>query len=331
MSYRKWNIAIIILFIIFAYLLLSFIISTLRVQGLLQPDLAEYIKQAPIRHVVLISQELDNPYWRAIELGAREAADSYEIQLEYDGPFRINPDEQIRLLEKAIAAKADAIILQGINDPRYRVLIHEAVSQGIPVVTVDTDEPDSDRLTYVGTNNLEAGKQMGELIAEAADYQGQLAVLIGNEDAPNQLLRLNGLRSVIARYPNLTIVDVRSSNISRLQAAGQAEDILIHFPQVKYMAGLSALDGVGILEAAERSGANKLRIFAFDDLEDTLEGIREGKLEATIIQQPHEMGYQAMLQLQHYFQGNVLPAQHYTAATIMKQSTISIGTGEDAQ
>ncbi len=73
MSNRKWNIGIAILFIIFASLLLSFLLSTIRIRELLQPILSDETSQEAARHVVLIAQELDNPYWRSIEQGAREA------------------------------------------------------------------------------------------------------------------------------------------------------------------------------------------------------------------------------------------------------------------
>lgn len=331
MSNRKWNIGITILFILFSCLLLSFLLSTIRIRGLLQPILSDGMNLNVTHHVMLISQELDNPYWRSIEQGAQEAAAIYGMQLEYAGPFRIDPNEQIKLLEKAIASKADAVLLQGINDPRYETLIDKAVRQGIPVITVDSDEPSSQRLSYVGTDNLEAGKQMGKLVAHAAGNQGSIAVLIGNEQAPNQQLRLKGFRSVIERFPELTIVDVRSSNISRLQAAGETEDLLKHNPQVDYMVGLSALDGIGIWEASERIRPDGLQIFAFDDLEETLEGIRQGKINSTIIQQPYDIGYDAISLLNDYYHGKTLPKQHFTKISVLDHRTIKNENGETGQ
>ncbi|OBZ16634.1 substrate-binding domain-containing protein [Bacillus sp. FJAT-26390] len=331
MPNRKWNIGIAVLFVIFSCILISFLFSTLRIRELLQPILAnEASKKAPY-HVVLISQELDNPYWRSIEQGATEAASKYEMQLEYTGPVRINPNEQIKLLEKAIAAKADALLVQGINDPQFVDLINQAVSRHIPVITIDTDEPSSRRLSYVGTNNLAAGKIMGGLVADAAAQKGQVAVLIGNEQAPNQQLRLEGLRSVIAKFPELTLVEVRSSNISRLQAVGEAEELLHKYPQLDYMVGLSALDGIGIAEAAERTKDSGLQIFAFDALEETLARIRSGEIKATIVQQPYNMGYDAISLLNDFLHGAELPEQHFTKMTVQRSQTLNPATGETSR
>ncbi|CAM4142306.1 substrate-binding domain-containing protein [Paenibacillus alkaliterrae] len=330
MSYRKWNIGIAILFFLFAFLLTSFLLSTLRVRDLLQPLLSESTPAGAAYHVMLIAQEVDNPYWRSIERGAQNASAAYGMHLDYVGPFRINPNEQIKLLEKAIASKVDAVVLQGINDPRYRAIIDQAVSKGIPIITIDTDEPGSKRLSYVGTDNFAAGIRMGELVAQSAADQASIAVLIGNEQAPNQQLRLEGLRAVIERSPRLTIVDVRSSNISRLQAAGEAEDMLTKQPNIDFMIGLSALDGVGIAETVNRVRSRKVQIFAFDDLEETLNHVRKGVIEATIIQQPYQMGYTAISQLNDFFHGKTPPKQHFTTATVVDQSSLNkAGNGEN--
>ncbi|WP_054027921.1 sugar-binding protein [Bacillus sp. FJAT-28004] len=328
MSNRKWNIGITILFIVFSSLLLSFFLSTLRIRALLQPILTSEVNPKPPYHVVLISQEIDNPYWRSIERGAKDAAAVYGMELEYTGPFRINPAEQIKLLEKAIAAKADALLVQGLSDPQYTALIDKAINYGIPVITIDTDAPNSRRLSYVGTNNLDAGKVMGELVAKSTGNRGQIAALIGNEQAPNQQLRLAGLREVISRYPELTLVEVRSSNISRLQAAGETEELLNQYPQLNVMVGLSALDAIGISEAVKSIRPKGLQIFAFDALDETLELIRSGIIHSTIVQQPYDMGNEAISQLNDYLHGKVLSEQHFTKTTVQGQQTLNPESGE---
>lgn len=323
MSNRKWSIAVIILFAGFVFLLFQFIVSALRIRGLAMP-LAPGPKEGnPRHHIVLIAQELENPYWRSIEQGARAASDKAGMELEYTGPLRINPSEQITLLEKSIAAKADAVLLQGLADSKYRALIDKAASQGIPVIAIDTDEPGSKRISYVGTDNEEAGVRMGELVVRAASGAGRIGVIVGSELAPNQQLRLQGFRSVISRYPNLSIIEIRSSNISRLQAAGQAEDLLRLYPQITDMVGFSALDGAGIAEAAGRVRADKLRVFAFDAAEETLEGIRRCRIASTIVQQPNEMGAEAVSLLNDYFSGKQVAPRRVTATSVLNASSVS--------
>ncbi|MGG4218253.1 sugar-binding protein [Paenibacillus jamilae] len=332
MSNRKWTLILIPVFLLFVWLLFQFTLSSLQIH-----QLAEQLKTVSPTgggsdtKVVLISQELDNYYWRSIEQGARKAAEQHDMKLDYIGPDRINPSEQVKLLDKAIASKADAILVQGINDPEYRRLINKAAGLGIPVITIDTDEPGSRRLAYVGTDNEGAGKQMGELLAKASGERGDIGVMISSERVENQRLRLAGFRSVISRYPNLHIVEIRSSNISRLQAAQQAQNMLTQYPQIRYMVGFSALDGLGILEASERRGAQNLKIFAFDDMAETLEAIKDRKIELTIVQQPMEMGAKAIKLLNDYLKGNDPQKLTYTRVHEVHADPPDNMTGNDRQ
>lgn len=328
---RKWTFAIILIIVMFAWMLLQFTSSLIKIQHLAEPLQAHSLIDKNAVHIVLISQELENYSWRAIEQGARKAATTYGMELEYIGPDRINPAEQIRLLDKAISAKADAILIQGINDPEYRRLISKATAQDIPVIAVDTDEPGSERLAYVGTDNLGAGKQMGELVAKASGQHGDIGVLISNEHVENQRLRLEGFRSVISRYPGLQIVEVAASNISMLQAAQKAQSMLARNPQMKYMVGFSSSDGLGILEAEQRDQPDGLHIFAFDDKRETVEAVQAGTIDLTIVQQPVEMGFKAVELLHGYFQGKTPPAITFTETSVLSADSSEHKAGVNRQ
>jgi len=266
---------------------------------------------------VLVSQEADNPFWRAVERGAREAAARGGWLLEYAGPRRIDPEEQLRLLDKAIASGADAILVQGIGDERFRRLIDDAVQRGIVVVTVDTDEPESARAAYVGSNNEQAGETVGRLVAEASGGRGAIGVLIGDERAPNQIERLEGFRRAISRYPGLDIAGVAASSISRLRAAAETERMLRKHPEIRFMVGFSSLDGIGIMDAAERAGLPLPHIYAFDDVAETMAGVAGCRIAATMQQQPARMGELAMELAQRGAAGQRLPEYNYTAVDVV--------------
>ncbi len=322
---RKWTFTIVFIFILFAWLTGQFIISLMNLHRLVEPlRVNPSSPNAPeSRRVVLIAQERDNYFWRAIERGAREAAEQNGMELAYMGPDRINPEEQIKLLDKAILVKPDGILVQGLNDPRYGELIDRAAGQGIPVITVDTDEPGAERLAYVGTDNEAAGKQMGRLVMEASGQQGSIGVLIGNAQAENQKLRLAGFRSAISRYSGFKIIEVASSEISRLQAAQTAEAMLLNHPEIRYMVGFSSMDGPGIVEASERIGKGELRIFAFDDPSETLEAFQNGDISAVVVQQPVEMGKKAIGLLGDYFEGLPTADATFTETTELRNGTVA--------
>jgi ABC-type sugar transport system, periplasmic component len=320
---RRWNIGVILLLIVFVYVLVQFYLSTERIRSLVTP-LEAGDKNHPELQIALISQELDNPFWRSVEQGALAGAAQYHMELQYMGPFRIDAEEQMKLLEKAIASKMDGIILQGIGTEQDRLLIEKANTLGIPVITVDTDEPGSKRLAYVGTNNTYAGQEIGRLIAEDNKAPGGvIGILVGSKEAPNQRLRLEGLQSVISARSGLSIAEVRASNISRLQAAQQAELMLKEHPEINYMVGLSSLDGIGMAEAVARIKPGGVKIYAFDDLEDTLTAIQHKQIVSSIVQQPSQMGYKAISILNDYFRGQTGTPEQYTPISVITGKEVS--------
>jgi ribose transport system substrate-binding protein len=314
MTYRKRGLTLwlLLLAVIFFSLLIRFGLIAYHIQRTV--SIMEQSAAPPSgRHIILIAQELDNPFWRTIEAGAREAAESYGMDVEYIGPLRIDPEEQTRLLEKSIAARPDALLVQGVLTPDYIALVDKAVTRGIPVIAVDTDLPGSKRLSYVGTDNLESGKLLGRTVVRMAGEQANIGVIFGSETAENQKLRLRGFQSVIGQFPGLHVVEVRASNISRILAAQQAARILRDHPDTNIFVGLSALDGIGIVQALHNvNPARNIRVFGFDDLPDTLAAIRSGGIAASVIQKPRLMGREAVGLLNDYFAGKPLPDHRYT-------------------
>ncbi|MFD0621261.1 sugar-binding protein [Paenibacillus sp. GCM10027629] len=314
---RYRTLGLIVILLVFCYFLYQFVSPTLKIDHLVREMNQSSVVSKSMKHVVLIAQELDNPFWRAVEKGANEAAMQRGIAIDYMGPIRINPTEQTKLLEKSIAAKPDAILVQGMKGQPYTQLINKAIDQGIPVITIDADEPDSKRIAYVGTDNREAGKRMGELVIQDTAERGRIGVIIGSEWADNQQLRLEGFRSMISNTPGYEIVAVRSSNISRIQAAKQTEALLKQYPRIQTMVGLSSLDAAGIVEGLKAADRADVRVFGFDDLEVTKEGITDGLITASVVQQPREIGAQAVELVDAVFKGDAIPVQHFIATSTL--------------
>ncbi len=113
-------------------------------------------------------------------------------------------------------------------------------------------------------------------MAGDSSWKGSIGVIIGSELAENQLQRLEGFRSVIDKTAGFQIVDVRSSNISRFQAAGQTEAMLSQYPGIRTIVGFSAWDAVGAVEGMKAKNRADIRVFGFDDLGETRQAIAGG-------------------------------------------------------
>lgn len=322
---KKWLAGMTVCIVILAYLFIGFARYSGKI-GSIVNELRGHPGSGGHRyHIVLIEQERYHPYWEMVEKGAAQAAEKYGIDIEFTGAVRNNMEEQLNLLEKAIAARADAIIVQGLNEEMFTPVIDKAVKRGIPVVTIDTDAPDSQRLAYVGTDNVAAGQRLGRLIVQTTGGAGKIGVIIGSEQAASQLQRLDGLKQVVAKYGGLKIIDVRSSNISHMEAIQQAADMLRRHPEIDIMVGTSATDALGVLQAAKSLKRDDLTILGFDNQKETLAAIRKGEIKATVAQQPFLMGDTAVRLLYEHFRGKPLQPEYYTEVKVLDERNAQEG------
>lgn len=315
---------LVILSVVFIILLSQFIITAkgfkIAVEQFQEKDKVDTSKY----HLILIAQEYNNPYWEAIRKGAEEAGKTSNILVEYKGPIRSNMEEQLKLLEKSIASNPDGIIVQSLNDEKFSPLIDKAIAKGIPVITIDTDAPSSKRLSYVGTDNYFAGQMLGFKVVKEMNGKGNVGVIIGDISAENQKLRLNGFQSVIEKQPNMDVIEVLSSNISKVKAGQQAEKILRKHPEVSALVGTSVLDAPGILDAKEKLQRKDVLVFGFDDLEETINAIKLKKVVATMVQKPFQMGYQSVTLMNDYFHHLPIPKQVFTNSIIIDSTNVDL-------
>ncbi|MEW9668158.1 sugar-binding protein [Ammoniphilus sp. 3BR4] len=324
MADKKVRIIIGALFVSFVYLLVNFALTAQEIKRSIHQLEGSPLSHQERHHILLIAQELDNPYWRKIEKGARDAAELYGVDLEYTGPYRNNLEDQIKLIEKSIFSKVDGIIVQGLNAAAFTPVINEAQNKGVPLITVDTDAPTSKRLSYVGTNNQEAGKLLGHKVVQMTAGRGDIGVIMGDETADNMRQRLDGFQQVVEKFDRLRIVSVLSSNISRIQAVQQTEAMLRAHPEINIMVGTSALDAVGILQAVKTLKREDILIFGFDDLDETLLSIAQGSIQATVIQKPYEMGFDSVKMMNLYLNGKAIQEIQYTPIEIIDQNNVRL-------
>lgn len=273
-------------------------------------------------HFVLIPEEVGNPYWQMVKKGADQAGKENNAAIEYTGPIQTSINEHIRFIDEAISSKVDGIITQGLNPSQMSSVINKAVQHGIPVITIDTDAPNTKRAAYVGTNNFQAGQKAGLALAKATNGKANVAIIIGSAVSANQQERVAGFKAALKTYPHIKIVAIEASNISRVQAAEKTYNIFRDHPNVNAFFGTSATDALGIASIASSNPNTKPFIIGFDDLPDTLKLIRQNKIDETIAQEPYLMGYKSVQLMVDLMKGKKIPKINYTDTIIITKDNL---------
>ena len=232
-------------------------------------------------------------FWTIARRGVEKAD---EELADVTAEFKINADptaaEQKRILDDLLATGINGIAISPVDPQNQTALINDAAQKTL-VFTQDSDAPDSNRACYIGTDNVAAGRQAGELIKEVVP-SGKIMLFVGRLDAKNAQERIQGIKEVLMGT-KIEIVDVRTDDVDNVRAKANVSDTIVKYPDIKALVGLWSYNGPAILSAvkdAKKTG--QIKIVAFDEADETLAGIQEGAIHGTVVQQPYEFGYQAI-------------------------------------
>jgi ribose transport system substrate-binding protein len=239
----------------------------------------------------LVATNKQIPYWQAAGAGFLHAAAQMRVKAEFVGPDTYDPKAQQLEFETLLHGKPTGILVSPASPELMRGDIDQAIAAGIPVITIDSDSPDSKRLLFIGTNNYQAGVLGAKVAAGQMHGKGNVVIFT----MPNQANlddRLRGYRDVFASYPGLKIVrlvdihgDPRVAFDTTEQIIGQKKE------RVDGFVCLEALAGKEVANVLDRYHVSGKTVMAMDTDPDTLDWIKKGVIAATVAQKPYTMSY----------------------------------------
>lgn len=249
-------------------------------------------------------------FWKPAAAGAKKAGEELGVDVTVIMPSGLT--DQTRKIEDLLSRGTDGIAISPIDPKNQGGILNEAAEQ-TKLVTHDSDAPDSNRLAYIGMDNYKAGLMCGELTRKALPKGGKIMILVGRLDQDNAQRRRQGcIDAILGRSPDparrdpsgkeiksddgkYTILGTLTDQFDRAKAKANAEDALTRHPNLTAMIGLFEYNPPLILEALDRAGKLKqVKVIAFDENEATLQGIKDGTVVGTIVQDPYGYGYKSI-------------------------------------
>jgi ribose transport system substrate-binding protein len=236
---------------------------------------------------------------RGVEKAQKEHPE-YSMQVLITG--QATAAEQRRELDNLLARGIAGVSISAI-DPKNSTEEFNKVASKAVLFTTDSDAPQSNRVVYIGTDNVAAGRQAGEEIKKALPSGGKVMMFVGTMDADNARERVKGIKDTIAGS-NIQILDIRTDGVDFAKAKSNVQDALAK-GGVDCLVGLYSYNTPQIYSAVKEAGkAGKIKIVGFDEDPQTLRGVADGTVQSTIVQQPYEFGYQSMIDMIKYIGGD---------------------------
>lgn len=246
----------------------------------------------------LVAKSQGNPVFQAARVGAEDAAKELgakhgvRIRIDWRTPNDEDAQKQAEAIEQLVLAGAEGIAVSCSDANKLTDAINSAVNNGVPVATFDSDAPASKRFVTYGVDDIECGRQTMEELVKVMGGQGIVAILAGNQNAPNLQARVRGAREVAAKYPGIKIRDVYYHRETPQDAAARVEQVMQANPDIT---GWAMIGGWPLFtENALKWAPGTVQCVAVDALPAQLNYIRSGHVPVLLAQQCYQWGYRSV-------------------------------------
>jgi len=249
---------------------------------------------APAKHRVTVGisyQNLQNEFIINIQDAVRAEAKKLDVDLiESDGQGKA--EDQISQVQDFIARGVDVIILNPYDKDGSAHAVDLAVQAHKPVVVVNAIVSNLDKANaYVGSEDAEAGRIAAQRIMDVLHGKGDIAVIHGPNGHSAEVQRSDGIRQVLAKYPDAKIVVEQTANWDRAQALDLMENWLASGRKIDAVIAQNDEMALGAYKAIETAGKQKdIPVIGIDAISDALKAVQDGRLVGTVFQDARGQG-----------------------------------------
>lgn len=266
-----------------------------------------------------------DPFWDIAARGALDAGKELGVKVRVLIPTK-GITEQTQMLEDLITQGVAGVAVSPIA-PENQTALLDKVAESSVLITHDSDAPDSQRQCYIGADNYKAGRMCGKLVKSSCPDGGKVMLFIGRLEQANARLRRQGVIDELLGYTfdperstpvdeattvgSWTVLGTLTDQFDRPRAKANCEDTLTKHADLACVVGLFAYNAPACLEAVRASRRlGDVKIVAFDEDQRTLQGIIDGEIEGTIVQDPYGYGHDSVHMLAKLASGDrtALPA-----------------------
>lgn len=273
--------------------------------GLLKPE-ATQTRKCSLIYIPKIRDDT-NDFWTSVISGCRMAAEEYESELEIMAPDKEeNVEEQNRLLRAAIEKKPDAILFSPSSMNASDELLKEAKDKGIRITYIDSYTKEDLQDLTVATDNVNAGRMMGEYARTLLDKDSKIAIVSHVKGVSTVVEREQGFREGLGDYAE-NIVETVYCNSLYEKSYELAQKLMEKYPDLEMIAGMNEYSAVGVGRAVSDAGVkDRIDVVGVDCSQEAINLMEMGVYKGIIVQKAFRMGYIGVEETIHMLNGDAV-------------------------
>jgi ribose transport system substrate-binding protein len=249
------------------------------------------------RLIGVVPKATSHVFWVAVEKGAKAAARDLNVQIEWNGaPSETDYARQIQIVDSMINRRVDGLAVAATERRALVAPVDRAMKMGIPVTIFDSGIEGENYTSYVATNNYEGGQLAARALARLIGGKGKVGLIAHAPGSASTMDRERGFTDVLNKeFPAIQIVAIQFGMSDRSKARAAAENMLTAHPDLAGFFGSSEPSTTGASLAVKARGlTGRVKVVAFDASDNLVEDMKGGAIQAMVVQDPFQIGYDAV-------------------------------------
>jgi len=249
------------------------------------------------RRIAVIPKGTAHVFWQSVHAGAVSAGQDLKVEIMWDGPpSETDYSRQLEIFDSMMNRHVDGVVVAASDKNMLNGSLDRAARDKTPVVVFDSGVDSTNYVSFVATNNYKAGRMAGRKLGELLGGKGKVAMIQNAPGSFSTMERERGFKEAISQdFPGIQFVAEQYSMSNRAKGMSATENILTAHPDLNGLFASSEPSAVGAAQAVKSRGlAGKLKFVGFDASEGMLEDLNGGVFDALVVQDPFQMGYQAV-------------------------------------
>jgi ribose transport system substrate-binding protein len=248
------------------------------------------------RVVGVVPKGASHIFWQTVHAGAIKAAGEYGFSVDWSAPpLEVDASRQIEIVDAMINRGVSGIALAPVDKQALIAVVERAADKGIPVAIFDSAIDTSKVISYVATDNTEAGRMAARRMGEVLGGKGKVGIIGFMAGSASTMEREHGFQDETRRrFPGIDLVGLQFANADRAKAMALTENILAAHPDLAGIFADNESSSAGALQALKARGASAVKLVAFDASEQLIASLRDGSIDSIVAQNPFRMGYESV-------------------------------------
>jgi len=277
--------------------------------------------------IAVVPKGTVHDFWLTVKAGAEAAGQELGVDIIWKGPSEeTDVAGQIAMLEDFINKKMDAIVMAACDANGLVPTVDRAVDAHIPVITIDSGlNPEKDRsLCFVATDNIAGAREAARTLCKLIGEKGKVGLIPFVPGAATSIMREQGFKEELKSHPNVRLVSTLYSQSDVKKGMDVTEDMLTAHPDIAGIFAANESGAMGCAQALKQRGvAGKVKLVAFDASQAEIDALKEGTIQALIVQNPFKMGYEGVQMAVKAIKGEKIDRRIDTGVTTVTKENLN--------